>query len=111
LAWQRLEVRIQPSCYAIGIDVEGVLREARQVWTIKFAAEGKDQSVVANRAWISRLSELNANLLLLKVDIDHVPFDSLDANGFQNIVQSNPDGSQINLIIPNPDTMVSISID
>jgi hypothetical protein len=106
-----LEVGIEPSCPAIGIHVEGMLREAGYVWALELATKGEDQSIVAKRAWVSRRSELNAHLLPLNVDINHFSFDSLDANGFQHIVQSNPNGSQISLIVPNPDTMERISID
>jgi hypothetical protein len=49
--------------------------------------------------------------LLLNVDMNHLSFDSLDADRFQHIVQSNPNGSQISLIVPNPNAMVRISID
>jgi hypothetical protein len=54
---------------------------------------------------------LELDPLIGEVDASHAPFDSLDAHRPEDIIQRNPDRSQISLIVPDSDAMKSVLVD
>jgi hypothetical protein len=102
---------IEPRCCVIGVHVKGVIRQAGDGRAFELATQGEDQLVITERTEPSWPSQLEADLLLANVDVNYLPFDSLDPDRSEHVIQSNPNLTQVRLIVPNTDTMVSISID
>jgi hypothetical protein len=50
-------------------------------------------------------------LLIEEVDASHLPFDSLDVHWPEDIIQGNPNSTQISFVVPHADAMIRVRID
>jgi len=78
---------------------------------MELTAQGQNQTVVLKACRPPCASHLDLHLLIGEVDTSHLPFDSLDAYRPEDIIQRDPDKTQISFIVPDPDAVIRVSID
>jgi hypothetical protein len=111
LRGKRLKVGIETSGPAIGVHVKAIFCQTGDVRPIELTAKGQHKAVVLEACWLPNAGHLDLDPLIGEVDGSHLSFDSLDAHGLEDIIQGDPDGTQISFVVPDSDAMIRVRID
>ena len=106
-----LKVGVETGSPGIGVHVKAILCQTGNVRPIELAAKGYHETVVLKARESPGAGHLDLDLLVGKIDATHLPFDSLDAHRAEDIIQGNPDRTQINFVVPDSDAMIRVRID
>ena len=104
-----MKVGVETSGPGIGVHVKAKFCQTADVRPIESAAKGQHETVVLEACHSPGAGHLD--LLIGKVDASHLPFDSLNAHRPEDIIQRNPDVTQISFIVPDSDAMIRVGID
>jgi hypothetical protein len=111
LRGEGLKVGTETHGPGIGVHVKAIFCQTGDVRPIELTAKGQHETVVLKACESHGAGHLDLDLLIGEVDASHFPFDSLDAHRPEDIIQGNPDRTQIGFVVPDSDAMISVRID
>jgi hypothetical protein len=106
-----LKVGIETNGPGIGVHIKAIFFQTGDVRAIELAAKGHHETVILKPCQPPGASRLDLDMLIGEVDAGHLPFHSLDAHRSQDIIQGNPDRTQISFVVAHSDAMIRVRID